>query len=558
MIRNSITFFLLLLALSVANAEGRQDRPIKVFVLAGQSNMEGKAKLSLLKHQISQPETKVRFQHLHQNGTWLERSDVWIKFLARKGNLTVGYGSPNCFGPELEFGIRVGDHFDEQVLIIKTAWGGKSLFRDFRPPSSGIPNDDVLAKLLKNAQKKKPATTKEEIEQSFGKFYRMMLDEVNNSLANLKSLFPAYENQGHEIAGFVWFQGWNDMVNADYTAEYAKHMANFIRDVRKDLRSPNLPFVIGQLGVDGVDGKANRKRKLFKDAQAQPADLPEFKGNVAVVKTDQFWDTTAHAVFKKGWRDHLKEWNTVGSDYPFHYLGSAKTFSDIGKAFGDAVLSLQEKPETTFYDPIEKDVEGWTIAVDPQLLQAENSETAQRAFAALANHLQRIKFITPDDQLKKLQQMRIWIELNNPVLGNMQYHPGRGWLIANGHDPRLVKHVHIPRAKNLYARHMWAKHPYVVLHELAHAFHDQLLGFDNVEISALYAAAKEKGIYDKVLLYTGKETKHYGMNNPMEYFAEATEAYFGVNDFYPFVRAELQQHDPEMFKLLEKIWGRLR
>ena len=209
-------------------------------------------------------------------------------------------------------------------------------------------------------------------------------------------------------------------------------------------------------------------------------------------------------------------------------------------------------------DPIEKNVEGWTIAVDPELLKDENKETADLAFAALANHLQRIKFITPDDRLKKLQKMRIWLELHNPVLGNMQYHPGRGWLIANGHDPRLVKHVHIPRARNLYARHMWAKHPYVVLHELAHAFHDQLLGFDNPKIEAAYEAAKQKGIYENVLLYTGKETKHYGLNNPMEYFAEATEAYFGVNDFYPFVRAELKQHDPDMFELLEEIWGSVR
>ena len=102
---------------------------------------------------------------------------------------------------------------------------------------------------------------------------------------------------------------------------------------------------------------------------------------------------------------------------------------------------------------------------------------------------------------------------------------------------------------------MWAQHPYVVLHELAHAYHDQVLSFDQPEVIAVYDAAKENGLYEKVLSHTGQTVQHYGMNNRKEYFAESTEAYFGVNDFYPFVRAELKTHDPRMFALLEKIWG---
>ena len=140
----------------------------------------------------------------------------------------------------------------------------------------------------------------------------------------------------------------------------------------------------------------------------------------------------------------------------------------------------------------------------------------------------------------------------------MQYHPSRGWLIANRHDPRLAKHVHIPRARNLYAPHMWAKHPYVVLHELAHAYHDQLLSFDHPDIVAAYDDAKEEGIYDKVLLFTGRNARHYGLSNPKEYFAESTEAYLGVNDFYPFVRAELKEHDPAMYELMVRFWGKVQ
>jgi dipeptidyl-peptidase-4 len=137
----------------------------------------------------------------------------------------------------------------------------------------------------------------------------------------------------------------------------------------------------------------------------------------------------------------------------------------------------------------------------------------------------------------------------------MQYHPSRDWLSENGHDTRLEKHVHIPHAKELYQSFMWNKHPYVVLHELAHAYHDQLLSFDNPEIVSAYEKAKESGTYEKVLLHTGDEVRHYGMNNQMEYFAEATEAYFGVNDFYPFVRAELERHDPAGFAIMEKFWS---
>ena len=99
--------------------------PVKVFILAGQSNMEGKGGIDpLLNHQIRAPETKDFFAHLHKDGEYIERSDVWINYLNRKGNLTVGYGSPGKIGPELEFGNTMGDHFDEQVLLIKTAWGG--------------------------------------------------------------------------------------------------------------------------------------------------------------------------------------------------------------------------------------------------------------------------------------------------------------------------------------------------------------------------------------------------------------------------------------------------
>jgi len=207
------------------------------------------------------------------------------------------------------------------------------------------------------------------------------------------------------------------------------------------------------------------------------------------------------------------------------------------------------------YEPIERDIEGWTIVIEPRVLEGENEEAGEAALTALANHLQRIKYILPEKTTKEMQKLRIWVELDNQELKNMQYHPDRGWLINNGHDPRLVKHVHVPIAKRLTDRHTWAKHPYVILHELAHAYHDQVLGFDYPPIIAAYEGAKREGIYEEVLLFTGKKVRHYALTNHKEYFAESTEAYLGVNDFYPFVRAELSEHDPAMYALLRKIWG---
>ena len=214
--------------------------------------------------------------------------------------------------------------------------------------------------------------------------------------------------------------------------------------------------------------------------------------------------------------------------------------------------------KTEFYKPIVKDVEGWTIALEPRLLADDNKALADKCLVALANHLQRIKYILPEEKWKPLQRLPIRLELHNERLSSMQYHPSVSWLRANRHDPALAKHVHIPRARALIDRGMWAKHPYVILHELAHAYHDQVLSFDNKDIIGAYEAMRRAGIYEQVMLYTGRTVRHYGLNNHKEYFAESTEAYLGVNDFYPFVRAELEKHDPRMYRVMQKIWGPVR
>jgi dipeptidyl-peptidase-4 len=210
------------------------------------------------------------------------------------------------------------------------------------------------------------------------------------------------------------------------------------------------------------------------------------------------------------------------------------------------------------FDPVIKNIEGWTVHVDPALLEGEHAETGSKALRMLADHLNRVSLLVQGEPLAKLKKCEIWIEHQHPSLGAMQYHPGERWLRDHGHDPRLVKKVHIPRAAALISRGQLIKHPAVVLHELSHAYHDQMLGFEYKPVVDSYRKAMKDRSYEKVLLYTGRTVKHYGATNHKEYFAEGTEAYFYHNDFYPFVRAELKLHDPTLHDALEKIWGPVR
>ena len=355
-----------------------ETKPVKVFILAGQSNMEGKGKIDpLLNHQIHAPETKAFFQHFHKDGKYIERDDVWINYLKRRGKLTVGYGSPGCIGLELEFGHVMGNHYDEPVLLIKTAWGGKSIGRDFRPPSSGLQLDEQINESVENrikrdynnlirdewnkAKKENPKINRKEVEEkssasmdqirkvkaagyrkqvveSHGHFYRLMMTEIETTLGEINTRFPQYDGRGYEVAGFVWFQGWNDMYGG-LQDEYAKNMENFIRDIRKGLGVPNLPVAIGIMGQNGFK-PAKGNMAIVKKAQASMNDIADFKGNVKAIPTDIYWDKRANEAYPK-WRDNLEEWVKIGSDFPYHYLGSTITFTKIGRALAKTMLDLR-------------------------------------------------------------------------------------------------------------------------------------------------------------------------------------------------------------------------
>ena len=363
--------------------------PVKVFILAGQSNMEGKALAGTFEPVIADAATRDKFKHLKTNGKWSVRQDVWVTFLDKQikgksdiplyGPLSVGFGGHKqarddnnkkytalTVGPELGFGYVVGDHFDEQVLLIKAAWGGKSVRRDFRPPSA-MPDDEQLKQELEQIRKKNPDLTLEELRESYGKFYRKILEGVDKVLGNIKKFFPDYdESRGYEIAGFVWFQGWNDGVgrgNPDYTEQ----MAHLISDLRRDLKTPNLPFVIGELGTDGPD--AEGWIATFRAQQAEVAAMPQFADNVRLARTARFWpkvpDMSKQWVefrarakvneakpkddpsrvdpglfFHKNWRLRYKKELSYTSDKRYHYLGSGVCYYQMGEAMGRAMLEI--------------------------------------------------------------------------------------------------------------------------------------------------------------------------------------------------------------------------
>jgi hypothetical protein len=205
----------------------------------------------------------------------------------------------------------------------------------------------------------------------------------------------------------------------------------------------------------------------------------------------------------------------------------------------------------------EKKIEGWRTLFDRRLLSGEHAELGRRAERLLTANLYELSEIMPAAALEKLRAVTITVDLDHGKLTSMQYHPSAGWLKDNGYAEALAKQVHIPVAAGFVDLHHRRVQPWCVLHELAHAYHDQFLSFDNPEIVAAYDAAKAAGIYEQVLFIQGNTTKHYALTNHKEYFAELSESYIGTNDFHPFVRGELKRHDPRAYELLEKVWGRL-
>jgi len=394
-------FFKIVPALIVAGIA--QAKPLKVFILSGQSNMEGHAKISSFDHIGMDPKTAPILNEMRDDdGSPKVLEDVWISYRTGReedeagvGKLTAGFGSRKKptepgekIGPEFTFGIYSHLLSNEPILIIKTAWGGKSINTDFRPPSAGPYefNEKQLETFKK--QGKDLAEIKKAKVEATGRYYRMMMNHVQAVLADPGKVHPAYdEKEGYELAGFVWFQGWNDMVDsgtypnrgqAGGYDQYSDVLAHFIRDVRKDLKTPKLPFVIGVMGAGGPTDKYGKNQQRYKathenfrNAMAAPALLPEFKGNVTAVFTEKYWDPELDKVAEKRSKLNSQEKEIRKGDLSkaeqdkaieklrakaftardlellkgitnadYHYKGSGKIMAQIGKAFAEAVHGL--------------------------------------------------------------------------------------------------------------------------------------------------------------------------------------------------------------------------
>ena len=377
-------------------------RPLKVYLLVGQSNMQGHAQVRTFDHIGMDPKTAPILKAIRNvDGTSKVCQNVWISSVdpaapegERHGRLTVGYGASGRdpkIGPELTFGIYMQQHEDAPILVIKTAWGGKSLNTDFRPPSAGP--YEFNAQQLENLKKqgKNIAQARADRAKKTGQYYRSMMVHIKKVLGNIKRVYPAYEAKaGYELAGFVWFQGWNDMVDrGTYPnraqpggyAQYSEVLIHFIRDVRKDLSAPKLPFVIGVMGVGGPVEKYGPDQKRyagihseFRKAMAAPAKLSEFKGNVTAVLTENYWDHQLSELSSRigkvnakrrslgkdkklsveqrrklvedykadlFTKEEIRILETGISNAAYHYLGSSKILGQIGKAFADAQAKMQ-------------------------------------------------------------------------------------------------------------------------------------------------------------------------------------------------------------------------
>jgi hypothetical protein len=202
-------------------------------------------------------------------------------------------------------------------------------------------------------------------------------------------------------------------------------------------------------------------------------------------------------------------------------------------------------------------VEGWTVRVDDRLLQGEGAELGGRAIRLLTARLVGIGVVVPEPKLARLREVVIQLDLTHGALHPMQYHPSAGWLKANGYGEDLAKCVHIPDTREFLSPFENHRQPWAVLHELAHAYHDRVLGFDDARIRAAWKKFRDSGRYKSVVTTPGPTREHYALTNEREFFAEMTEAYFGTNDFYPFVAGELKQAEPEVFGLMREVWGPL-
>jgi hypothetical protein len=210
--------------------------------------------------------------------------------------------------------------------------------------------------------------------------------------------------------------------------------------------------------------------------------------------------------------------------------------------------------------PVERetrDIAGWQVRISRDLLNRQRVET-ERALELLKAQLDDIVRVVPPHAVAELRKVPLYVSPEYPGQSpTAEYHSDAGWLRAARRDPAMARCVEFSNVRIFEAE--VRRMPVLALHELSHAYHDRVLGFDHAGIAAAYDQAKAGGRYDRVERQDSEGRKRmdraYAMTDPREYFAECTEAFFGHNDFFPYTRAQLKEHDPAMFALLEKLWN---
>ncbi len=220
-----------------------------------------------------------------------------------------------------------------------------------------------------------------------------------------------------------------------------------------------------------------------------------------------------------------------------------------------AVLLLTA-PGASAFEPSEnykkREVQGFTVLVHPEV--EKHADEVKVAFEELDSQLKTLCAVVPEKPLAALKKVKFWVEWQTKKNGAAEFHVSKGWLKDNGYNPDKAGGVEINNLKNFVD---WSRRaqPWMVLHELAHAYHFLTLGDAYDPLESAYKQAIERKLYESVEYVGGGKKKAYATTNRAEYFAELSEAYFGKNDFAPYTRSELEKHDPVGFELMKKAWG---
>lgn len=322
------------------------------------------------------------------------------------------------------------------------------------------------------------------------------------------------------LKGILWHQGESDS-NSELAPGYETKLHDLIRRLRAELDAPDVPFIAGQMGRFADTPWNDPKKQVDKAHRELPARVP----HTAFVSSE--------GLQHKGDKVHF----------------DAASYREFGKRYARAWQKL------TAAKHLKREIEGWTVWVNPVLFET-NKAAIELALDLLAKQLAGIRRVVPAHHVAKLQEVPLWF--NPPCEGarpKAEYHPDAGWLRRNGRDPAMARAVEFTNTAIWEREHR--RMPMLVLHELAHAFHHRVIGHDHAGIQGAFAAAREGGGYESVKRWNGETfttDRAYALSNEKEYFAEATEAFFGRNDFEPFTREELKEKDPRMFEVLQEIW----